>query len=517
MKYVVNGKVKNTKNNSDSNFQPTIKVNVTDHPKNFEDVLETLGGFGMFQVLVMFLYLILEIPMAFAIFIPIFVGRSPEAWLCNNVTVFESEICQCNGTIAGVSNESIVSEWNLVCGNAWISDFITSVQMVGLFFGSIFGSQIADWYGRKSGFLLSILLVSLGSSVSAASPSPYVYAVSRFCSGAGIQCFINVTGAGVMEFMPPKFRSLANCIGPLGEGIMILSVISYYVRPWRTLYWITTAPFVLIIFIFPFLPESPRWLLRQNRVEEAHAVLNYVANVNRKKQIDINVLKEIAKSEDQSCSQTSQNEHPGYLQFLTDRNLRTTSLFIIAIWFAWSLTYYGISFNIKNLEGHIYINVFLKGVANALGQRATLLINDSMGRKISLFASMTFGAVFMVITAISFLAMGVNVPGELVLVLCLLSLFGMSATRSTSKLLTGESFPTNLRAMSFGISGIAITLGGVLSPQLAFLGSNWPAIPFFVFAIVSVGGSLVSFLMKETMGLNLDENTTCDEKEDEET
>lgn len=95
-----------------------------------------------------------------------------------------------------------------------------------------------------------------------------------------------------------------------------------------------------------------------------------------------------------------------------------------------------------------------------------------MGRKISLFASMTFGAVFMVITAISFLAMGVNVPGELVLVLCLLSLFGMSATRSTSKLLTGESFPTNLRAMSFGISGIAITLGGVLSPQLAFLGSS---------------------------------------------
>lgn len=45
MKYVVNGKVKNTKNNSDSNFQPTIKVNVTDHPKNFEDVLETLGKY----------------------------------------------------------------------------------------------------------------------------------------------------------------------------------------------------------------------------------------------------------------------------------------------------------------------------------------------------------------------------------------------------------------------------------------------------------------------------------------
>lgn len=54
-----------------------------------------------------------------------------------------------------------------------------------------------------------------------------------------------------MEFMPKRFRSLANCIGPLGEGVMILSVMSYYIRPWRTLYWMTTMPFALIVFIFP--------------------------------------------------------------------------------------------------------------------------------------------------------------------------------------------------------------------------------------------------------------------------
>lgn len=128
------------------------------------------------------------------------------------------------------------------------------------------------------------------------------------------------------------------------------------------------------------MPESPLWLLRQDRIEEAHAVLNYVANVNGRKQIDINVLKAIAESEKNAkCSPKNTDEsesHQGYLKFLTDRKLRTTSLFVMMIWFAWSLTYYGVSFNIKNLDGHLHINVFLKGVANALGQRVTLLTND---------------------------------------------------------------------------------------------------------------------------------------------
>lgn len=59
--------------------------------------------------------------------------------------------------------------------------------MSGLFFGSLFGSQVADWYGRKYGFLLSIFMMGLGSSVSATASTPYIYAISRFISGAGIQ------------------------------------------------------------------------------------------------------------------------------------------------------------------------------------------------------------------------------------------------------------------------------------------------------------------------------------------
>lgn len=55
-----------------------------------------------------------------------------------------------------------------------------------------------------------------------------------------------------MEFMPPKQRSLSTAVGPTGEGIMILSILAYFFRPWRTLYWITVAPFLLAVPIYRY-------------------------------------------------------------------------------------------------------------------------------------------------------------------------------------------------------------------------------------------------------------------------
>lgn len=62
---------------------------------------------------------------------------------------------------------------------------------------------------------------------------------------------MNVTLVAVVEVMPTRWRSFSNCIGPTGEGLMILSVLSYFIRPWRTLYLVTLAPFGLIVIIYP--------------------------------------------------------------------------------------------------------------------------------------------------------------------------------------------------------------------------------------------------------------------------
>ncbi len=39
----------------------------------------------------------------------------------------------------------LLIQWGLICDKEWVFDFITSIQMLGMLFGSVFGSQFADW------------------------------------------------------------------------------------------------------------------------------------------------------------------------------------------------------------------------------------------------------------------------------------------------------------------------------------------------------------------------------------
>jgi len=194
-----------------------------------------------------------------------------------------------------------------------------------------------------------------------------------------------------------------------------------------------------------------------------------MAKLNSRPPVGLEVVKKICEKESLSANTKARFS---FLDFVRDKTLRKTSIYNMAIWFAWSLTYYGISFNIKNVKGDIYFNVFLMGLVNALGQRAALLINDSMGRRKALFASMSFCALFLVILAICEIILDHEDIPIAVLSLCLLGQFGMASARSAARLLSGESFPTAVRTMGMGIGGITANIAGIMTPQLAYLGSS---------------------------------------------
>ena len=61
---------------------------------------------------------------------------------------------------------------------------------------------------------------------------------------------------------------------------MFLPGVAYYVREWRHLQLILSAPSVILFVTWFFCPESPRWLLRKGKVEEAEAILRQAAIAN---------------------------------------------------------------------------------------------------------------------------------------------------------------------------------------------------------------------------------------------
>lgn len=63
---------------------------------------------------------------------------------------------------------------------------------------------------------------------------------------------------------------------------MILSAITYFLRDWRELTLWTSVPFLLYFLYIFVMPESPRWLLAEDRLEEGLKILETMARINRK-------------------------------------------------------------------------------------------------------------------------------------------------------------------------------------------------------------------------------------------
>lgn len=84
---------------------------------------------------------------------------------------------------------------------------------------------------------------------------------------------------------------------------------------------------------------------------------------------------------------------------------------------------------------------------------------------------MFLSAAFLVSLAIFDLLMAGGLSAFVVASLCLSGKFGVAGARSAARMLTGESFPTAIRTMGYGISGVTAGVGGIIAPQIAYFGA----------------------------------------------
>jgi len=114
--------------------------------------------------------------------------------------------------------------------------------------------------------------------------------------------------------------------------------------------------------------------MRQQRIVETHKVMSYIAKINGKPGISLELLSAIAAKEAPAAEEGVKRF--SYLDFFRDKSLRKSTICFMLLFFCWSFTTFGVGYNIKNMPGNIYLNVVYFGLTDALGYPAPILIKN---------------------------------------------------------------------------------------------------------------------------------------------
>ncbi|MBB3260665.1 putative MFS transporter [Paraburkholderia bannensis] len=168
-------------------------------------------------------------------------------------------------------------------GTSGIAGFIAAL-FSGLFVGTIACGFLADRFGRRAIFTWSMLWYVVANTVMAFQDSAAGLNFWRFVSGMGIGVELVTIGTYLSELAPRHLRGRAFAVcQTIGfTAVPVAAYLSYLLVPhapygldgWR---WVVLLGGVSALFVWYFrrnLPESPRWLAGQGRLDEAHAVLS---------------------------------------------------------------------------------------------------------------------------------------------------------------------------------------------------------------------------------------------------
>jgi MFS transporter, putative metabolite:H+ symporter len=147
--------------------------------------------------------------------------------------------------------------------------------------GALFYGWLADRIGRRTVFIITALNFSLATGVMALTPDygGWIFlSVCRFFVGFGVAGLFTVDLPLVQEFVPTAKRGfiggLVTSLLPI-SGIMgaALGAFATPIIGWRRLFAIGLLPAAVTLLIRAWVPESPRWLIRMGRLDDARRSL----------------------------------------------------------------------------------------------------------------------------------------------------------------------------------------------------------------------------------------------------
>ncbi|XP_036407594.1 solute carrier family 22 member 4-like isoform X2 [Megalops cyprinoides] len=398
---------------------------------------------------------------------------------------------------------TIVTEWNLVCGDSWKAPFSLSVFFMGVLTGSFISGQISDRFGRKVVLFITMAMQTIFSLLQLASVSWEMFCILFFIVGIGqISNYVAAFVLGT-ELLGKSSRVTFSTLGVCvfyALGYALLPFCAYFIRSWRMLLFVLTLPGVLYIPLWWLIPESPRWLLAQGRIKEAEAIVQAAAKKNGVTPPQV-IFSGLDSAKLMHSDTHNTNTSYSYLDLIRTSKMRNITILNVILWFMVTISYFGLSLNTPNMNGDPYLNCLLSALMEVAAYFWAWLMLKVTSRRAVISSTLLTGGAVLLLTQI--------VPRDLnilSIVLVMIGKFGITAAFSVMYISAMELFPTVVRGMGVSICSMASKIGSTISPYFAFIGAYNEALPYIVMGLMTLTVGLLSLLLPETQGIPLPED-----------
>ncbi|XP_042897774.1 carcinine transporter isoform X2 [Parasteatoda tepidariorum] len=512
---------------------------------DFEDILKDVGGFGMYQKILVFAFLIPSfIVVPWFSMNSIFISSTPDHWcyvpeLASSNLSFETQQYlirppsdrKClrydvdysyilrTGNITVDQNwptkkcdqgwqydttdydATSVTRWDMVCGNAHYASLVLSLVFIGDVIGTPLYGFMSDKWGRKPTFLCLALVVAVTEIGSVLSPFFGLFLFLRGVNGTTMSTIYTTGFIILLELVSPGIRARMNGISTTSwtMGLCLLPLVAYLTRNWIHLSIVTSTAALCLLVYWKVLPESPSWLISREKYEEAAEIMGKISKMNGKTAHEGNqLLQKIQKLGEKKKLQAN-GEVNSPKDFFRYPTLRKRFLLVTLCWIGNSIPYFGLQMNVKNLAGNQFFNFFLVSLVEVPAHFSTWLFMERIGRRwcsVCAFALSTFSCMLPVI-----------LPEEdypnIGVIASLLAKVGTSSAFMTLYQQGPELFPTSLRGIGMGMACTIGTGSTLVVPYIVYLVEYGKFIPFLAFSIITCFSGICSSFLPETLNKKL--------------
>jgi len=405
--------------------------------------------------------------------------------------------------------------------------FFVSSGLLGAVFGSGLSGWLSDKFGRSRNLLLAAVLMLLSAIGSAWATNIELLVFARWLGGLGVGISAMVCPLYISEISPTHLRGRLVTMFQFAItlGIMIALFNNYFLHQWaasvaetaaegsfmkwfvadetwRAMFASELVPGLFFLVLAALLPESPRWLVKVGRHEQAGKVLN-------------RIFRNGAKQELETIKQTVAKESATQTNFLDVFSQKYRKPLIIAMLLAAFAQFSGINvvfyYGTSMLEdAGLKADGALSGMAvigfcNMIFTTIAMAFVDKVGRR-KLLQFGTIGAIACLAGIGASFNSGANTM--LIVLMCAFVAFFAFSLGPIKFIFASEIFPTNIRSHAMAIVILTMwatdTIVGQFTPSLRE--AVGPAVTFFIFAAILVPQIFMVWKwMPETAGRSLEE------------